>query len=164
MKSEDDCFGRKAMTNLDKCIDKERHCSADKGPYSQSYGLPSGHVWLWESWTVKKTEHWRVDAFELCCWRRLLKVPWTASRSNQSILREMNIHWKDCCWSWNSSIVVIFCKQMTHWKRPWCWERSRAEGEEDVRGWDGWTESPMQWTWTQANSGRWWGTGSPGVL
>ena len=53
---------------------------------------------------------------------------------------------------------------MTHWKSPWCWERLKAEGEEGIRGWDGWMASPIQWTWTWANFGRWWGTGRPGVL
>ena len=52
----------------------------------------------------------------------------------------------------------------THWKSPWCWERLKAEGEEGVRGWDGWMASLMQWTWTEVNSGRWWGTGKPGAL
>ena len=59
---------------------------------------------------------------------------------------------------------VIWFEQMTHWKSPWCWERSRAEEEEGIRGWDGWTASLMQWTWTWANSGKWWGTGRPGML
>ena len=113
-----------------------------------------------ESWTVKKAEHQRIDDFELWCWRRLLKVPWTV-RSNQSTL---NIHLKDWCWSWSSSILVIWCKQTTHWKCPWCWERLREEGEEGIRGWDSWMASPMQWTWTWSNSRRWWGTGRPGVL
>ena len=61
-------------------------------------------------------------------------------------------HWKGWCWSWNSSILVIWCKQLTHWKSPWFWERLRAE-EEGVRGWDGWIASPMQWTWTWPTSG-----------
>ena len=72
-----------------QCVEKQRHHSADKGPYSQGYGLPSGHVQLW-GLTIKKAERRRIDAFELWCWRRLLKVPWTAQRSNQSILREIN--------------------------------------------------------------------------
>ena len=76
----------------------------------------------------------------------------------------MNICWKDWCWSWSSGILVIWCEQLTHWKIPWCWERLTAEGEEAVRGWDGWMASPMQWTWTWANFGRWWGTERPGVL
>ena len=80
--------GRKAMTNLD-CIKKQRHHFADKGPYSQSYGLSSSHV---QSWELDHKEGWvpENDAFELWCWRRPLKVPWTVRRSNQSILKEIN--------------------------------------------------------------------------
>ena len=73
-------------------------------------------------------------------------------------------HWKGWWWSWSSSILVIWCEQLTHWKSSWCWERLRAEGEEGVRGWDGWMASWMQWTWTWANFGRWWGTGRPDML
>ena len=69
-------------------IEKQRHYLANKGPSSQGYGFSSGHVWI-ESWTIKKAEHPRIDTFELWCWRRLLKVPWTARRSNQSILKEI---------------------------------------------------------------------------
>ena len=75
-----------------------------------------------ESWTIKKTEYWRIDAFELWGWRRPLRVPWTARRSNQSILKEvLNIHWKDWCWSWSSNTLVTWCKEPTHWKRSWFW-------------------------------------------
>ena len=70
-------------------VKKQRHCFADKGPSSQSYGFSSSHVWMWE-WTIKKAEHRKIDAFELWCWRRLLRVPWTARRSNQSILKEIS--------------------------------------------------------------------------
>ena len=76
----------------------------------------------------------------------------------------LNPHWKDWCWSWSSSILVTWGKQLTHRKSPWCWARLRAEGEEGVRGWDDWMASPMQWIWTLANSGRWWGTGRPCML
>ena len=65
---------------------------------------------------------------------------------------------------WSSSIFLVWCRETTHWKSRWCWERLRAEGKEGNRGWDGWTASPMQWTWTWANSRRWWGTGKSGVL
>ena len=73
----------------------------------------------------------RVDAFELWCWRRLLRVPWTAKRSNQSILRRsvLGVHSKDWCWSWNSNTLTIWCEELTHLKRPWCWEKLRVEGE-----------------------------------
>ena len=121
-----------------------------------------------ESWTffIKKAEHWRIDAFELWCWRRLLRVPWTARRSNQSILKELvlNIHWKDWCWSWNSSTFATCCEELTHLKRPWYWERLTAGGEGDDRGWDGWMASLTQWTWVWGDSGSWWWTGKPGVL
>ena len=81
-------FWKKAITNLN-CIKKQRYHFANRGLYSQSCGFSSGHVWI-ESWTVKKAKCRRIDAFELWCWRRLLRVPWTARRSNQSILKEIS--------------------------------------------------------------------------
>ena len=81
-------LGRKAMTNLE-CVEKQRHYFADKGPYSKGYGLPSGHYGC-ETLTVKKAESKIIDAFKLWCWGRLLKVTWTARRSNQSILEDIN--------------------------------------------------------------------------
>ena len=118
-----------------------------------------------EGWTIKKAESWRIDAFELW-WRRLLRIPWTARRLNQSILKEINpdSSLKDWCWSWSSNTLATWCKEPTHWKRPWCWERLKAGGEGDDRGWDGWMLSLTQWTWVGANSGRWWRTGKPSVL
>ena len=106
------------------------------------------------------------DAFKLWCWKRLLRVPWTARRSNQSILKETSpdVHWKDWCWNWNSSTLATSCEELTHWKTPWCWEGLRAGGEGDDRGWDGWMASPTQWIWVSVNSGSWWWTGRPGVL
>ena len=99
-----------------------------------------------ESWTINKAEQWRMDVFELWCWGWLLRVPWTARRSNQSILKEISpgcVHWKDRCWSWNSNTLATWCKELTHWKRPWCWERLRAGGEGDdrMRWLDGMTDS-----------------------
>ena len=119
-----------------------------------------------ESWTLKKAEHRRIDAFELWCWRRLLRVPWTAGRSNQSILKKsvLNIHWKDWCWSWSSNILATWWEELTHWKKTWGWERLKAGGEGDDRGWDGWMASPTQWMWVWVDSGiREW-TGRPGLL
>ena len=119
-----------------------------------------------ESWTVKKAECWKIDAFELWCWRRFLRVPWTARRSNQSILKEISpgVHWKDWCWSWNSNTLATSCEELTHWKRPWCWEGLEAGGEGDDRGWDGWMAPPTQRTCIWVNSQSWWLTGRPGVL
>ena len=85
-----------------------------------------------------------TDAFDLWCWRRLLRVPWTARRSNQSILKEINSeYWKDCCSNWRSTTVATWCEEQTHWKRSWCWERLRAgEGEWQKMQWlDGITNS-----------------------
>ena len=119
-----------------------------------------------ERWTIKKAECQRIDAFELWCWRRLLRVPWTARRSNQSILKEISpeYSWKDWCWNWNSNSLATWCKELTHWKRPWFWERLKAGEEGDDRGWDGWMASLTQGTWIWVNSGNWWWTERPGVL
>ena len=119
-----------------------------------------------ESWTVKKAEHWRIDAFELWCWRRLLRVPWTVRKSNQSIKRRsvLGVHWKDWCWSWNSNTLATLCEELTHLKRPWFWERLRAGREGDNRRWDGWMALPIQWTRIWVDSRNWWWTGRPGML
>ena len=108
----------------------------------------------YESCTIKKAERQRLDALELWCWRRLSRVPWGARRSTQSILKEinLNIHWKDWCWS--SNTLATWCKEPTHWKRLWCWERLRARREGGNKGWDGWMASLAQWTWIWANSRR----------
>ena len=118
-----------------------------------------------ENWTIKKAECRRIGAFERC-WRRLLRVPWTARRSNQSILKEISPEYslKDWFWSWNSNTLATWCEEWTHLKRPWCWERLKVGGEEDNKGWDGWMASPTRWTWVWVNSGRWWWTGRPGLL
>ena len=73
-------------------------------------------------------------------------------------------HWKDWCWSWNSNTLATWCKELTHWKRPWCWEGLGTGGEGDDRGWHGWMASTTRWTWVWVNSGNWWWTGKPGVL
>ena len=77
-------------------------------------------------------------------------------------LNILNIPWKD--WSWSTNTLATWCKELTHSKRPWCWERLKAGGEGDNRGWDGWMASPTQCTWVWASSGRWWRTGKPGML
>ena len=76
----------------------------------------------------------------------------------------LGVHWKDWCWSWNCNTLTTWCKVLTHLKRPWCWERLRAGGEGDDRGWDGWMASPTQRTWVWVNSRSWWWTGRPGML
>ena len=113
-----------------------------------------------------KAERWRIDAFELWCWRKFLRVLWTARRSNQSILKEIGPGYslEDWCWSSNSNTLATWWEELTHLKRPWCWERLKAGEEGDDRGWDGWMASPAQWTWVWMSYGSWWWTGRLGVL
>ena len=114
-----------------------------------------------ESWTIKKAESWRIDAFELWCWRRLLQVPQTARKSNQSILKEIS---PGISLEGMMETLATSCEELTHWKRLWCWEGLGAGGKGNDRGWDGWMSSPTWWTWVWVNSGHWWWTGRPGVV
>ena len=141
-------LGRKIIINLESILKSRDIILLTKVPLVKAmvfwvvmYGC--------ESWTIKKAECWRIDAFKLQCWRRLLRVSWTARRSNQSILKEIspNNHWKDWCWSWNYNTLATWSEELTHWKRPWCWERLRAGEEGADRGQDGWMASPTRWTW-----------------
>ena len=158
-------LGRKVMSNLDSIFKSRDITLPTKVRLVKAMVFPVV-VYGCESWTVKKAQCRRIDAFELWCWRRLLRVTWTARRSNQSILKEtgLNVHWKDWCWSWNSNTLAISCEELTHLKRSWYWEGLGAGGEGDNRGWDGWMASPTQWRWIWENFRCWWWTGRPGVL
>ena len=176
------------MRNPRQCIQRQRHHFADTGPSNQSYIFSRSHVQMWEighkdCWALK---NW---SFQLCCWKRLLRIPWTARRSNLSIVKKINpeywrrkwqptpvflpgkshgrrslvgyspwgrkeldttewfhtfthIHWKDWCWSWSSNALATYYEELTHWKRPWCWERLRTGGErgtgDEMVGWHYW--------------------------
>ena len=167
-------LGRKAMSNLDSILKSRAITLPTKVHVVKAMVFPVV-MYGCESWTIKKTEHWRTDAFELWCWR-LLRVSWTARRSNQSILKEISptspglkeirpvfigIHWKDWCWSQNSNTLDTWCEELTYLKRVWCWERLKTGEEGDDRGWDGWMASPTGWTWVWVNSGSCWWTGRP---
>ena len=119
-----------------------------------------------ESWTIRKAEHWGIDAFELQCWKRLLRVPWTIRRSNQSILKEISPKK-----SLEGLMLRLTLQYFGHLmprtdslERPWGWERLKVGGEGDNRRWDCWIASPTQWTWVWVDSGSLWWTGRPGVL
>ena len=119
-----------------------------------------------ESWTVKKAECWKIDAFELWCWKRLLRVPWTARRSNQSILKDQS--WvfigRTDAEAETSILWSLHAKSWLIGKDP---DSGRDWGQEekgDDRGWDGWMASPTRWTWVWVNSGSLWWPGRPGVL
>ena len=119
-----------------------------------------------ESWTLKKAEHQIIDAFELWCWRRHLRVPWTARRSNWSILKEISV------WCSLEGLILKLklqyfghlMRRVDSWRRLWFWDGLGAGGEGDDRGWDGWMASLTQCMWVWADSGSWWWTGRPGVL
>ena len=155
-------FGRKVMTNLDSILKSRDITLPTKVDLVKAIGFPVV-MYGCESWTIKKADQQRIDAFELWCLRRLLRVPWTARRSKQSILKEIS---PGCSLEGLTLMLKLqyFGHLMTHLKRPSCWERLRAEGEGDNRGWDGWMASSTQWTWVWINSGSWWWTGRPGVL
>ena len=114
----------------------------------------------------EKAEHWRIDAFELWCWRRLLIVPWTARRSKKSILKEISLEYslEGLMLKLKLQYLATWHEELTHLKRSCCWERLKAGGEWDDRGWDGWMASLTQWTWVCVNSRSWWWTGRPGML
>ena len=157
-------LGRKVMTNLDSILKSRDITLSTKVRLVKAIVFPVVMHGC-ESWTVKKAECQRIDAFELLCWRRLLRVPWTARRSNQFILKEISpeCSLEGLMLKLNSNTLAPWCEELTHLKSPWCWERLRAGGEGDDGGWDGWMASPTQWTLVSVNSGSWWWTERPGV-
>ena len=104
-------LGRKSMTNLDSILKNRSIILLTKVHLVKALVFPVV-MYGCESWTIKKAEHWRIDAFELWCWRRLLRVPWAARRANQSILKEISTgyFWKDWCWSWSSNTLATWCE------------------------------------------------------
>ena len=156
-------------------------------PWKKSYDLPRQHIkeqrlyfvdkvhvvndmvfpgvmYGCESWTIKKTECQRIDAFELWCWRRLLT--WTAWRSNQSISKEISLEYslKGLMLKLKLQHFGQSMRRANSLERHRCWKRLKARGEGNDRGWDGWMASPTQWTWVWASSRRGWRTGKPGLL
>ena len=142
-------LGGKVTTNLDSIL-KSRDIT-NKGPSSQSYGFSSSYVW-YESWTIKKAEHQRVDAFVLWCWRRSMRVPRTARSSNQSIFKEIN---PECSLVWcmlheaeTPNTLATWCKEPAHWKRP-SLEKIKGRRRRGDRRWDGWMASRIRWAWVE---------------
>ena len=150
-------LGRKVMTNLDG-IFKSRDITLPTKVHLVKAMVFPVIMYGCESWTIKKAEWRRIDTFELLYWRRLLRVPWTARRSNQSILKDISpgCSLEGMMLKLNSSTLATSCEELTHWKRLWWWEGLGARGEGDDRGWDGWMASPTRWTWVWVHSGSWW--------
>ena len=124
-------LGRKVMTNLDSIFKSRDITLPTKVLLVKAMVFPVV-MYGCESWTVKKTEHRRIDAFELWCWRRLLResLGLQGDQTRQSYRKStLNIHRKDRCWSRSSNTLATWCEEPTYWERPWCWERLRAGGE-----------------------------------
>ena len=147
---------RKAMTNLDSILKSRDITLPTKVHLAKAMVFPVV-MYEYESWTLKKAEHWRTDAFELWSWRRLLRVPWTARRLNQTVL---NIHWKVSCWSWSSNTLASWCELTVSLKRTLMLGKIEGRRKGDNREWDGWMASLTQWTWVWANLGAGDGRGS----
>jgi len=131
---------RKVMTNLDSILKSRDITLSTKVHLVKAVVFPVV-MYECENWTIKKAEHWRIDAFELWCWRRLLRVPWlrgdpTSPSKRKSVL---NIHWQNWCWSWNSNTLGTCCEELTHLKRPWCgkdWKQEKkGTTKNEMVGW-----------------------------
>ena len=156
-----------------KSYDQPRQHVKDQRYYLENKGLSSQSSMVFpvvmygcENWTITKDEHWRIDAFEPWCWRRPLRVPWTARRSNQSILKEISPEY-----SWEGLMLRLKLQYFGHlMQRTDSLEKTLMLGgiagrrRRGNRGWDGWTARPTRRTWVRASSRSWWWTGRPGVL
>ena len=155
---------RKVMTNLDSIL-KSRDITLPTKVHLVKLIVFWVVMYGCDSWTVKKAEHWKIDAFELWCWRRLLRVPWTARRSSQSIPKEIS---PGC--TLEGLMLKLKLQYFGHHTRrvligkdP---DAGRDWGQEEkgMTGWNGWMASPTPWTWVWVNSGSWWWTERPGML
>ena len=140
-------LGRKAMTNLDSILKSRDITLLIKVHIVKAMVFPVV-MYGCESWTIKKAECQRIDVFELWCWRRLLRVPWTARRANQPTLKEINPEYslEGLMLKLKLQNLDTWCEELIHWKRPWCQERLRARGEGGNREWDDWMASLTRWT------------------
>ena len=153
---------RKAMTNLDSILKSRDITLPTKVHLVKAMVFPVV-MYGYESWTIKKAEHWRIGAVELWCWRRILRVPWTARRSNQSILKKISP-----AYSLEGLVLKLKLQCFGHLiRRADSFEKTlmlgRIEGGRR-KWWDGWMALPTQWTWVWVNSRSWWWTGRPGML
>ena len=154
MKLEDTCFLAGKLCKTRQYFKKQIHHFADKGPYNKGYGLSSTHVWMWE------LDHKEGRLPENWCFQTMVLEKTLESLLETKEIKPVNPKWHQH-WIFIERTDVEAtilgppdANKPTHWKRPWCWERLKAGGEGNDRGWDGWMASPIQWTWTWANSRR----------
>ena len=157
-------LGRKIMTKIDSILKSRDIALSTKVLLFKAMGFPVV-MYGCESWTIKKAGYWKIDAFELWCCRKLLRVPWTARRSNQSILKEISpgCSLEGLMLKLKLQYFAHLMRELPHLKRPCCWERSRT-GEGNNRGWNGCMAPLTQWPWVWVDSRSWWWTGRPSVL
>ena len=157
---------KKSYDKARQHVRKQRHHFTDKRQSNKSYGFSSSHIRMWdldhkEGRVLKNWCFWTVVL------EKTLESPLDC-KEIQPVHPKGDQSWvftgRTDVWSWNSNTLAIWFKELTHLKRPWCWERLRARGEWDDRGWDDWMVSLTQWTWVCVNSGSWWWTGRLGVL
>ena len=157
-------LGRKAMTNLKTALKSKDITLPTKVHIVKP--MYSSHVQMWEL-DDKEGRALKNWCFQIVVLEKILESP-LESKEIKPVNPKENQPWIFTGSSDAEAEAPILwlpdLNQLTHWKRPWCWERLKAEREEGNRGWDGWMASLIQWTWTWANSGTWWGTGKPGVL
>ena len=155
---------RKVMSNQDSILKSSNITLSTKIHLVKAMVFPMV-MYGCESWSIKKAEHQKIDAFELWCWRRLLRVPWTARRSNHSILKEISPGWslESLMFKLKTQYFDHLIQRTDSFEKTLVLGNMRAGGEGDNRAWDGWMASPIQWTWVWVNSRSWW-IGRPGVL
>ena len=153
----------KAMTNLDSIL-KSRDITLPTKVCLVKAMVSPVVMYGYEGWTIKKADPRGINAFELWCWRRLLRVPWTARRSNQSILKEISPEYALEGPMLKLQYLGHLMQRTDSLEKTLCWERLKAGGEGDDRGWGGWMASPTGWIRVWASSGSWWWTGKPGLL
>ena len=158
MKLKDACFVEESYDQPRQHIEKQRHYFANKSPSSQGYGFSSSHVWMWElDFIIKRAECWKIDAFELWCWKRLLRVPWMTRRSNQSILKEISPEYslEGLMLKLNLQYFGHLMQKTDSLEKTLMLGKIEGRGREgDDGGWDGWMASLTQWTRVWVNSGR----------
>ena len=159
MKLKDTCSLEETYDKPRQHIKKQRFYFVDKGPYSPTYGFSSIHVWMWE-FDHKECRVLKNWCFQTSVLEKTLESPLDC-KEIKPVNPKGNQSWLFIGRTDAEAEIPI---ELTPWKRPWCWERLKAGGEGDNRGWDGWMASLTWWTWLWGNSGSCWWTGKPGVL
>ena len=167
MKLKDAAPWKESYDQPRQCIKKQSHYFANKGPSSQRYGFSISHIWMWQ---LDHKENWALKNW--CFWAMVLEKTLESPLDCQEI-QPVNPKGYQSEYSLEGPMLWLKLQyfatlatwwELTHLKRPWCWERLKAGGEGNDRGWDVWMAFPTQWTWVWASSGNWWRTGKPVVL